>query len=91
MAATDRISLRTTPQAKALIEQASQLMGVSVNHFMIDCAYRQALEIMQKSQQIQLNETEWQKMLDLLEQPPQAHSAMQQLFAEGYRNVDNQT
>lgn len=45
MQATDRISLRTTPHAKAIIEQASNIMGVSMSHFILTTVYQASIEL----------------------------------------------
>ena len=45
MQATDRISLRTTPHTKAIIEQASNIMGVSMSHFILTTMYQKSIEL----------------------------------------------
>ena len=41
-----RINLRTSPEAKALIERAAALMGTTVSGFMTQSAYEAALRIL---------------------------------------------
>lgn len=89
MLATERLNLRTTAHAKAVIEQASQLMGVSTSNFIIDVAYQRAVEMLNEQQTIRLNADEWARAIDLLEQPPKANAKLQALFDKGYR-VANQ-
>lgn len=89
MQATDRINLRATPYAKAIIEQASQTMGITVSNFIMQTAFAQAMQIVQESKQIQLNQQEWQNALALLDEAPNPHKNMQQLFARGYKVADN--
>lgn len=90
MQATERIHLRTTPHAKAIIEQASQMMGVSVSNFMVEQAYQKAVELLH-SRQIILTNDEWANAIKLLENPPKANAKMQALCENGYRVIHQQT
>ena len=85
--ATERINLRTTSHAKKVIEQASDLMGVSVSYFVIEHAYNKALEILENSKHIALSPTEWENALKLLDNPPDNNQAMTDLFNRGYRVI----
>lgn len=89
MQKTDRISLRTTAHAKAVIEQASDIMGVSMSDFILQTAYKQAQETINNNRQITLTATEWDRAMAMLETPPNPAPAMQALFARGFVNVDN--
>lgn len=89
MQATERIQLRTTPHAKAMLEQASQTLGVSMSHFILDSAYQKAIETVKDETQIRLTADEWQRAIDKLDEPPTPHNAMQALFDRGFVNVDN--
>lgn len=88
MLANERISIRTTPQAKATIEKASALTGVSVSSFMVDVAYQKALETIENTQRIALSKDEWANALALLENPPKPNSKMAALFEQGYQVLD---
>lgn len=89
MPSTERIQLRTTPHTKALLEQASQALGVSMSHFILESAYQKATQIIKDETQIRLNADEWQRAIDKLDEPPMPHNAMQALFDRGFVNVDN--
>lgn len=89
MQATERIQLRTTPHAKAIIEQASQNMGVSMSYFILDSAYQRASQHIKEQTQIHLTSDEWQRAIDKLNEPATPHKAMQALFDRGFVNVDN--
>lgn len=84
MQATERINIRTTPHAKALIEKASQRLGVSVSSFMAQSAYEKALEL-EQSQMIYLNQDEWQQAIAMLDDKPS--DKMNALLARGYRVI----
>lgn len=86
--ANARLNLRTTPHAKAIIEQASDLMGVSVSNFVIEQAYYKAVEVVENTQRIRLNPTEWENAIKLLDNPPKANANMKALFERGYRAIN---
>ncbi|CAM3053766.1 DUF1778 domain-containing protein [Dichelobacter nodosus] len=84
MQASERINIRTTPQAKALIERVSQKLGVSVSSFMAQSAYEKALNI-EQSEMIYLNQAQWQQVLSLLDDEPSEE--MNNLLSRGYRAI----
>lgn len=88
MLANERISIRTTAQAKATIEKASALTGVSVSSFMVDVAYQKALETIENTQRIALTEDEWTTAVALLNNPPKPNDKMSTLFERGYQVID---
>lgn len=90
MQATERIQLRATPHAKAVIEQASQTLGVSVSSFILDCAYQRAIATVKEQTDIVLNASEWQRAIEMLDQPAEPKPAMQTLFDRGFLCVDNE-
>lgn len=84
MQATERINIRTTPHAKALIEKASQKLGVSVSSFMAQSAYEKALSL-EQSEMIYLNQDEWQQAIAMLDDEPSEQ--MNALLTRGYRAI----
>ena len=84
MSATERINIRTTPHAKALIERASQKLGVSVSSFMAQSAYEKALSL-EQSETIYLSQSEWAQALAMLDDEPSEQ--MNALLARGYRSI----
>lgn len=61
MQKTNRINLRTTAHAKALIKQASGMMGVSMSYFILQSAYHRATQIIANKQKITLSVDEWEQ------------------------------
>ncbi len=88
MIANERISIRTTPQAKSVIEQACQMAGVSMNSFIMDNAYQKALALLERERSIKLTADEWDRALEILDNPPEPNKKMQALFERGYKNID---
>lgn len=89
MQKADRINLRTTAHAKAVIEQASKIMGVSMSDFILETAYHKAKETIAHEKQITLNANEWEQAIAILDAPPNPHPKMQALFDRGFVNVNN--
>ncbi len=88
MIANERISIRTTPQAKSVIEQACQLAGVSMNSFIMDNAYQKALDLLERERSIKLTADEWDRAIKNLETPPNPSEKIQALFDRGYKVVN---
>lgn len=83
MQATERISLRTTAHTKAVIEQASRMLGVSVSHFILSTMYEKAQQMLQNEHTWQVNKAEWQTLLDALDNPPPANNKLKDLLKTG--------
>lgn len=90
MPATERINIRTTPTAKSVIEQASNITGVSMSSFIVTTAYEKALQLVneQQASRIVLTPSEWQNAIQLLDNPPQANDKLTELFTGGYRAIN---
>ncbi len=88
MIADERISIRTTKQTKSIIEQACYLTGVSMNSFIMDSAYRKALDLLESERSIKLTADEWDRAMKALDSPPSPSEKVQALFDRGYKIVD---
>lgn len=66
-----RINLRTSPEAKALIERAAAIMGSTVSGFMLQNAYEAASRIVLQRELITLSDTDRDAFLDAIQQPVQ--------------------
>lgn len=78
--ATERISLRTTPDAKNVIEQAASLTGLTVNSFMVQLAYEKAKDLIEANNSIKANNANRDMILDLLANPPQPTQALKDIM-----------
>ena len=81
--ATERIHLRTTYEAKQIIEQAAQLTGTTMSAFMIQNAYERALDLIEQHSRITLNAEQWQSLQTLIQQQPAANPELQALLKLG--------
>lgn len=71
-----RINLRTSPQAKALIERAAAIMGSTVSGFMLQNAYEAALRLVAQQDVITLSDRDRDAFLKALENPPEPTQAL---------------
>lgn len=86
IAATERINLRATREAKQIIEQAAALSGITVSAFMLQQAYEKALSLLSQ-RHVVVNEQDWNMIGDMLENPPVANDALKDLMALGEKLV----
>jgi len=71
-----RINLRTSPEAKALIERAAAIMGSTVSSFMLQNAYEAASRVVTQQEIITLSDRDRDAFLDALDNPPEPTPAL---------------
>lgn len=71
-----RINLRTSPEAKALIERAAAIMGSTVSSFMLQNAYEAASRVVTQQEVITLSDRDRDAFLDALDNPPEPTPAL---------------
>jgi uncharacterized protein (DUF1778 family) len=71
-----RINLRTSPEAKALIERAANIMGSTVSSFMLQNAYEAALRLVAQQDVVTLSDRDRDAFLNALENPPEPTQAL---------------
>ncbi len=71
-----RISLRTSPEAKALIERAAALMGTTVSSFMLQNAYEAASRLVAQQETLVLSDRDRDAFLEALAHPAQPTQAL---------------
>lgn len=76
-----RINLRTSPEAKALIERAAALMGTSVSGFMLQNAYEAARRIVADNDTLMLSQRDFEAFVAACEKPPPPNPALRELMA----------
>ncbi len=80
LSASERINLRTTPEAKHVIEQAAGLLGVSVSSFMVQQAYERAMSILGQHQMVTVGNADRDRILEALNNPKPANRALKDLL-----------
>ncbi len=78
--ATERINVRSTVDAKNVIEQAANLLGLSVSSFMIQSSFERAKELLKSNHELKVNNADRDMLMNLLENPRPANDEMKKLM-----------
>ena len=76
-----RINLRTSPEAKALIERAAAIMGSTVSSFMLQNAYEAARRIVADKDTLMLSQQAFEAFVATCENPSEPTEALRKLMA----------
>lgn len=76
-----RIYLRTSAEAKAIIERAAALMGTTVSCFILQNAYVAARRIVSETDTILLTQRDFEVFTSSIENPPKPKAALRKLMA----------
>ena len=76
-----RINLRTSSEAKAMIERAAALMGTTVSSFMLQNAYDAARRIVSETDTLLLTQRDFEAFTASIENPPKPKAALRKLMA----------
>ena len=76
-----RINLRTSPEAKALIERAAALMGTTVSSFMLQNAYEAARRVVADNDTLILSQDAFDAFVAACEKPSEPNEALRVLMA----------
>lgn len=79
--ATERINVRSTVDAKNVIEQAANLLGLSVSSFMIQSSFERAKELLKSNHELKVNNADRNMLMNLLENPRPANDEMKKLMS----------
>lgn len=78
---TARINLRTSPEAKALIERAAAIMGSTVSGFMLQNAYEAARRIVADKDTLMLSQEAFEAFVAAAEHSAEPTDALRRLMA----------
>jgi uncharacterized protein (DUF1778 family) len=76
-----RFNLRTSVEAKAMIERAAALMGTTVSSFMLQTAYDAARRIVLEADTLLLTQRDFEAFTAAIETPPKPKAALRKLMA----------
>ena len=76
-----RINLRTSPEAKALIERAAAMMGSTVSGFMLQNAYEAARRVVADEDTLVLSQAAFEAFIAACETPAEPTPALMKLMA----------
>lgn len=71
-----RITARVSKNVRTTLEQAAELLGATVNQFVVQTAYQEAQRILERESVIRLSQTDARRILALLASPPKANKAL---------------
>ncbi|MDD4963870.1 MAG: DUF1778 domain-containing protein [Gallionella sp.] len=75
-----RINLRTSVEAKTMIERAAALMGTTVSAFMVQNAYQAAQRIVSENDTLLLTQRDFAAFTAALDNPPPPSPALIELM-----------
>ena len=79
--AIERINIRSTTDAKNVIEQAANLLGLSVSSFMIQSSFERAKDLLKSNNELKVNNADRDMLMNLLENPRPANDEMKKLMS----------
>ena len=79
--ATERINIRSTVDAKNVIEQAANLLGLSVSSFMLQSSFERAKELLKSNYELKVNNADRDMLMNILENPRPANDEMKNLMS----------
>jgi len=77
---TARINLRTSAEAKAMIERAAAYMGTTVSAFMLQNAYEAAKRVVAEHEVIMLSQRDFEAFASALANPPAPTAGLKRLL-----------
>lgn len=76
-----RINLRTSIEAKEMIERAAALMGTTVSAFMLQNAFEAARRIVSETNTLLMTQRDFEMFTASIEKPPKPKAALRKLMA----------
>ena len=71
-----RITARVTDGVRNTLEQAAELLGATVNQFVVQTAYLEAQRVIERESVIRLSQKDAHKVLALLDNPPKPNKRL---------------
>ncbi len=72
-----RITARVSDTVRVTLEQAAELLGSTVNQFVVQTAYQEAQRVIERESVIRLSQKDAAKILSLLDHPPKPNKRLQ--------------
>jgi len=76
--ARKRITARVPDNVRVTLEQAAELLGATVNQFVVQTAYQEAQRVIERESVIRLSQKDAMKVLSLLDHPPKPNQRLKQ-------------
>ena len=71
-----RITARVSDTVRNTLEQAAELLGATVNQFVVQTAYVEAQRVIERESLIRLSQKDAQKVIALLDNPPKPNKRL---------------
>jgi uncharacterized protein (DUF1778 family) len=71
-----RITARVSDTVRVTLEQAAELLGATVNQFVVQTAYQEAQRVIERESVIRLSQKDARKVLALLDNPPKPNKRL---------------
>jgi uncharacterized protein (DUF1778 family) len=71
-----RITARVSDNVRVTLEQAAELLGATVNQFVVQTAYQEAQRVIERESVIRLSQKGARKVLALLDHPPKPNKRL---------------
>ena len=81
-----RITARVSDSVRATLEQAAELLGATVNQFVVQTAYQEAQRILERESVLRLSRADARRILSLLDAPPHPNKALKRA-ASAYKGT----
>lgn len=73
-----RITARVSDNVRNTLEQAAELLGATVNQFVVQAAYVEAQRVVARESVIRLSQKDARRVLALIDNPPQPGKRLQE-------------
>jgi uncharacterized protein (DUF1778 family) len=73
-----RITARVSDNVRVTLEQAAELVGATVNQFVVQSAYEEAQRILERETVIRLSQKDARRILSLLDNPPKPNNRLKE-------------
>lgn len=73
----DRIGARVSHEVYTTLCRAAELVGATVNQFLVQSALKEAHAVIEREEVIRLSPKDWNWLLDLMDNPPQPNVHLQ--------------
>jgi len=71
-----RLTARVSDRVRDTLEQAAELLGATVNQFVVETAFLEAQRVIERESVIRLSQKDAQKVLALLDHPPKPNQRL---------------
>jgi uncharacterized protein (DUF1778 family) len=77
-----RITARVSDSVRVTLEQAAELLGATVNQFVVQTAYQEAQRVVERESVIRLSQKDARRVLFLIDNPPKPNKRLKDAVKE---------